>query len=327
MSAVPSDDAWSQTKAVRLEGTCTRFEAAWKAGQGPRIEDFLDDVPQEDRSEVLRELLAVELQWRQSRKEEPTRDEYLGRFPGHDDDIEAAFGLAFRSSAAETIDAATDGLQARRATLRVRCPQCRHPIEIGDETSLTEIVCPSCDVAFSLVGRATPGFPLVAGGRTIANFELIEQVGVGAFGAVWRAYDRQLDRTVAVKVPRKGQLSLEETEKFLREARAAAQLQHPNIISVHEVGLEGETVYVAFLRTPNDAYFYQGFLQVDVPLNGNSVLLPTLGTSLGRLNEQTLLLRRLADRTLALPQQVRELAYGSGRSCGVPLYDNTSGRR
>ena len=47
-----------------------------------------------------------------------------------------------------------------------------------------------------------------------------------------------------MKIPRKGQLDREETEKFLREARAAAQLQHPGIVGVHEVGIEGETVYI-----------------------------------------------------------------------------------
>jgi eukaryotic-like serine/threonine-protein kinase len=72
---------------------------------------------------------------------------------------------------------------------------------------------------------------------------LIEQLGFGAFGAVWKARDTQLDRTVAVKIPRKGNLTPEETEKILREARAAAQLRHPGIVSVHEVGLERDLLY------------------------------------------------------------------------------------
>ena len=80
--------------------------------------------------------------------------------------------------------------------------------------------------------------------RTIGHFNLVERIGVGAFGSVWRALDSELDRTVAVKIPRKGQLDPEETEQFLREARAAAQLRHPNIISVHEVGRQEDTVYI-----------------------------------------------------------------------------------
>jgi tetratricopeptide (TPR) repeat protein len=61
---------------------------------------------------------------------------------------------------------------------------------------------------------------------------------------VWKARDLQLDRLVAVKIPHKGRLNLTEIEKFLREARAAAQLHHPNIVSVHEVGLADEFVYI-----------------------------------------------------------------------------------
>ena len=54
----------------------------------------------------------------------------------------------------------------------------------------------------------------------------------------------KLDRTVAVKIPRYGQLDKSETELFLRDARAAAQLKHPNIVGVHEVGKQGDTIYI-----------------------------------------------------------------------------------
>ena len=47
-----------------------------------------------------------------------------------------------------------------------------------------------------------------------------------------------------MKIPRKGQLDPAETEQFLREARAAAQLRHPSIVSVHEVGREADTVFI-----------------------------------------------------------------------------------
>jgi tetratricopeptide (TPR) repeat protein len=69
-------------------------------------------------------------------------------------------------------------------------------------------------------------------------------VGVGGFGSVWKARDKELDRTVAIKVPRQGGMTAEEQEKFFREARAAAQLRHPNIVSVHEVGRDGDSVYL-----------------------------------------------------------------------------------
>jgi tRNA A-37 threonylcarbamoyl transferase component Bud32 len=81
----------------------------------------------------------------------------------------------------------------------------------------------------------------------LGKFQLLERVGVGAFGAVWRARDTELDRLVALKIPHTGLLSAEEElERFHREARSAAQLRHPGIVSVHEVvTLEGLPVIVS----------------------------------------------------------------------------------
>jgi serine/threonine protein kinase len=81
--------------------------------------------------------------------------------------------------------------------------------------------------------------------KAIGQFKLIRQVGVGAYGSVWMATDTELDRKVAVKIPRKGHLSAKESEQFLREARAAAQLEHANVVRVYEVGREDGQVYIA----------------------------------------------------------------------------------
>jgi serine/threonine protein kinase len=68
------------------------------------------------------------------------------------------------------------------------------------------------------------------GRRAIGPFELIESVGAGAFGTVYTAQDPRLGRTVAVKMPRAGNLGgPEDRDHFLREARSVAQLRHPAI--------------------------------------------------------------------------------------------------
>ena len=60
----------------------------------------------------------------------------------------------------------------------------------------------------------------------------MEQVGAGKFGTVWKACDVKLDRLVAVKIPRRSQLDHAEIEQFFHEARTAAQIHHPNVVSV-----------------------------------------------------------------------------------------------
>ncbi len=77
-----------------------------------------------------------------------------------------------------------------------------------------------------------------------SRFQFIRILGSGAFGAVWLARDQHLDRTVAVKVPLGGVLTPREEESFLREARAAAQLRHPNIVQVYDAGREENQAFI-----------------------------------------------------------------------------------
>ena len=127
--------------------------------------------------------------------------------------------------------------------MQVRCPHCQTPVELSRDGQLSDIACLACGSSFSLLGTAETARH-EAGIKTIGHFDLVEQIGVGTFGVVWKALDTELDRTVAIKIPRKGQLDPGETEQFLREARAAAQLRHPNIVSVHEVGRDQDTVFI-----------------------------------------------------------------------------------
>jgi hypothetical protein len=86
------------------------------------------------------------------------------------------------------------------------------------------------------VVESTTGVDASAG-QKLGRFELIEAVGSGAFGTVYKALDRELDRTIAIKVPRAGIMAgPQDRDRFLREARSVAQLRHPAIVPVHEVG-------------------------------------------------------------------------------------------
>jgi len=82
-------------------------------------------------------------------------------------------------------------------------------------------------------------------GREFGEYELIEEIAHGGMGVVWRARQRRLDRLVAVKLIRDGLLARpEEVQRFETEAAAAARLQHPGIVGIHETGeVDGRHFY------------------------------------------------------------------------------------
>jgi tRNA A-37 threonylcarbamoyl transferase component Bud32 len=127
---------------------------------------------------------------------------------------------------------------------RLRCPHCHNPIRLSGDHS-KEVLCPGCGGTFE-VRDARPTHSTDPS-RPLGKFQLLARVGVGAFGAVWKARDTTLDRVVALKIPHTGLLTADEDrQRFEREARAAAQLRHPGIVTVHEVAeLEGLPVIVA----------------------------------------------------------------------------------
>ena len=121
--------------------------------------------------------------------------------------------------------------------MRVRCPHCHNPIELVDDSSLIGIVCPSCESRFDLAGDLTSTFdqhsqdPISRPGKRgpgtrVGHFELVRRLGIGAFGEVWRARDSTLDRSVAIKIPRKGQLTHADSDQFVREARGGPTKPH-----------------------------------------------------------------------------------------------------
>jgi hypothetical protein len=88
------DDRRPDSAARRIDAACDHFEAAWRGGQEPRIEDFLDAAAEAERPALLRELITLEIELRRKRGEDPKPGEYRDRFPGQaamvDDALTAA---------------------------------------------------------------------------------------------------------------------------------------------------------------------------------------------------------------------------------------------
>jgi WD40 repeat protein len=231
-SELPTSDA--------IDVACERFELAWKAaltgGSRPRIEDYLAGVPDTERTALLRELVLLELYFRARQGEQARPEEYRERFP--------ALSERWLLRKIGAHPPAPPLPETTTPVDRLRCPHCHNPIQLADDHT-DEVLCPGCGGSFK-VRDARPTHSTDPS-RPLGKFALLERVGVGAFGAVWKARDTTLDRVVALKIPHSGLLTADEDlQRFQREARAAAQLRHPGIVTVYEVAtLEGLPVIVA----------------------------------------------------------------------------------
>jgi eukaryotic-like serine/threonine-protein kinase len=135
--------------------------------------------------------------------------------------------------------------------VRIVCPHCSHLIEVGQSDTPRDVA----DQAPGSTVREGPRAPHSCADphRRLGKLTLLERVGAGSFGEVWKAHDTELNRLVAVKIPHAGYLADgKEQDRFLREARSAAVLRHPGIVPVHEVGHEEGLSYLvsAFIEGP-----------------------------------------------------------------------------
>ena len=112
------------------------------------------------------------------------------------------------------------------------CPACGVSFDTSDAEPLARVECPSCGEK----GRAE---------RMFDNFLIVETVGVGGMGTVYKARDSLLDRFVALKLLRKDlEGGLDETAQLQQEARMAASVNHPNIVQVFSSGTDHGQFYL-----------------------------------------------------------------------------------
>ena len=136
----------------------------------------------------------------------------------------------------------------------IRCPRCGRELSPGDDPARP---CARCLLAAGLGGddpgelvhtrSGEPAFVPPSPAELAPHFPQLEiqgLLGQGGMGTVYRARQRDLEREVALKILRPHPGDPAFAERFLREARALARLQHPSIVSVHDFGRAGEHLYL-----------------------------------------------------------------------------------
>jgi tRNA A-37 threonylcarbamoyl transferase component Bud32 len=184
----------------QLLRACTELRRRLQAGEPCRAEELLAAFPTlANSAEHAIDLIYTEFVVRCQLGEQPTPETWLARFPQWRDGLERQFRVHGAFPA---------GVTPRKPTVAEGSTS-----SPGEDTDLEGAV------------------------QGLGRYEILEELGRGGMGVVYKARDRVLDRLVALKVIRSGIFARkEEIRRFHREARVTAQLRHPHIVPVHDIG-------------------------------------------------------------------------------------------
>jgi serine/threonine protein kinase len=211
----------------RMDVIYCRFKQSCQAGERPRIQQYLQGLADSELALLLPELLPLELHDRVRTGERPTAEEYLLLFPTQEELIRPLLKSALADPSPISQRETTSGCDA---SFNTPPPLLLTPTPSDRNGELSFLGPPQADGELGRLGR----------------FRVLEVLGIGGMGIVFRAGDPELPREIALKVMRPAFTSEPEAqERFLHEAWAMAKVKNDHVITIHYVGTIGSVAFVA----------------------------------------------------------------------------------
>ncbi len=293
---------------VMAESLAVRWEKVWQGSSqsAPDVWEFLEGAKDASAAERL-EVVQVDLKHRWKTPAPLKVEDYLQRMPD------------LAKSHDSVLQLAVSEFQARQAAVTVVSVQeyTERFSELGEElrsrllaavSSFNPTVAPPSEQpeADASLRTQTQDLSSLTSRVYIGRYERTRLLGQGAFGSVWLGYDEQLQRQVAIKVPRADRFhSPAEAESYLAEARTVARLDHPHIVPVHDVGKTDDGLIYVVSKYVEGYTLFDLISKRQLEFDEIAKLLATIAQALHYAHEQRLIHRDIKPENILIEERTK----------------------
>ena len=205
------------------------------------------------------------------------------------------------------------------------CPKCKQPLKLKGEADAS-----ASGVALDTEGKIqTDRTSDALVGQKIAQYKVTKKLGQGGMGAVYEAKHLELGRTVALKLlsPKLVEDDPDSVERFKREARSAAVLNHPNVVAIHYVGSEGPHHFIEQEYVDGESVHERVTREGKLALAEATRIVADAAKALGAAHKQNIVHRDIKPGNIMLSKdgQVKVMDFGLAKDVAAPTQLTVSG--